>query len=210
MANVQEARVELSEAVVERIELPPAMGTDEARIAALLSLADTLDAVAAGFAALPLGPDVERGPRFPLPAPGTVLRTFGERDAAGIARPGLVLSLPAETEVTAPVAATVRHAGPLLDYGNVIVLEPRAGTQMVFAGLTDVYHPAGTVVAAGEVLGRMGGRLPGAVDFLRQTVTGGGVPSHETLYIEFRQDGTPVDPAEHFAIEQGRPGGEDE
>ena len=186
------------------------MGGDDAQIAALMSLADTLDAFADGFAALPPDPGEAHTMSWPLPAPGTVLRAFGERDAAGIARPGLVLSVAPETEVAAPAAATVRHAGPLLDYKNVIVLEPHPGTLLVFAGLAEVYHAPGTTVAAGEVLGRMGGRLPGAVDFLRQTVTGGGVRPDEALYIEIRQGGSPLDPAEHFAIEQARPGGEDE
>ncbi|CUH23125.1 Membrane-bound metallopeptidase [Jannaschia seosinensis] len=207
---VQAARAALSEAVAERTDLPAPMGADDAQIAALVSLADTLTAFANGLGGLPPGPDDDLVLPLPAPAAGTVLRSFGDRDAAGISRPGLVLTVAPESQIAAPAAGTIRHAGPLLDYKNVIVLEPRPGTLMVFAGLAEVYHPAGTIVEAGASLGRVGGRLPGPVDFLRQTVTGGGASPPETLYIEVREDGSPVDPAEYFATDQGRSRGEQE
>jgi hypothetical protein len=44
----------------------------------------------------------------------------------GVARPGLVLATRPNALVTTPWPASVRYAGPLLDYGNVIILEPEA------------------------------------------------------------------------------------
>jgi septal ring factor EnvC (AmiA/AmiB activator) len=57
---------------------------------------------------------------------GTILRQFNEADAAGVARPGVVLATHPNALVTTPWPASVRYAGPLLDYGNVIILEPEA------------------------------------------------------------------------------------
>ena len=69
--------------------------------------------------------ELPRG-HLPLPVKGQVIRGFGEKDAAGIARPGLVIATEPRALVTAPVAATIRYRGPLLDYGNVMILEPDA------------------------------------------------------------------------------------
>ncbi|MEZ5674302.1 MAG: hypothetical protein R3D81_03325 [Thalassovita sp.] len=44
-----------------------------------------------------------------------------ESDAAGIARPGVVLATRPRALVTTPTAATIRYLGPLLDYGNVMI-----------------------------------------------------------------------------------------
>ncbi len=54
----------------------------------------------------------------------------------------------------------------------------------------------------GAPLGRMGGASPNLTDFLRETETDSGAPRRETIYIEVRQGGRPVDPAEHFATDQ--------
>jgi septal ring factor EnvC (AmiA/AmiB activator) len=130
-----------------------------------------------------------------------VLRRFGETDAAGIARPGVVLTTEPGATVLAPAAGTVRHAGPLLDYANVIIHEPRSGLLLVFAGMSDVYVEAGEVVAAAAPLGAMGGELRDAAAPLRQPRAGGGASPPDTLYIEVREDGLPVDPLPWFRDE---------
>ncbi|WP_281826445.1 murein hydrolase activator EnvC family protein [Jannaschia rubra] len=201
LAGVQEARVALSEAIAERTDLPARMTDDGARIAALLGRVDTLEAFADGLGTLPGTEETELTLPLPAPAAGTLLHGFDEADAAGIARPGLVLAVPPAAIVTAPAAGTVRYAGPLLDYGNVIILEPEPATLLVFAGLDEVYARQAEILAPGAPLGLMGGAAPDAVDFLLGTVGGGGASRSETLYIEVRQGGRPVDPATWFAIE---------
>ena len=61
--------------------------------------------------------------------------------------------------VISPWAATIRYTGPLLDYGNVMILEPGGGYLLVLAGLEQVYGTVGDVVARGAALGLMGGFL---------------------------------------------------
>ncbi|WP_179378069.1 murein hydrolase activator EnvC family protein [Jannaschia marina] len=201
LTGVQEARVALSEAIAERTDLPPRLAEDGARIAALLGRVDTLEAFAEGLGALPPTETVDLALPLPLPVDGRLLRGFRQPDAAGIARPGLVLATVPSAIVTTPADATVRYAGPLLDYGNVTILEPRPETLLVFAGLSEVYARQGEILRAGAPLGLMGGASPEGAENLRDSVTDGGASRPETLYIEVRQGGTPTDPATWFAIE---------
>lgn len=201
LTGVQEARVALSEAIAERTDLPPRLSRDDARIAALLGRIDALEAFADGLGALPSVESVALPLPLPLPVAGRLLRRFGERDAAGIPRPGFVLATSPAAIVTAPAGGTVRYSGPLLDYANVIILEPRPATLLVFAGLSEVYARPADVVRAGMPLGRMGGGLPREVENLDDAATEAGALRAETLYIEVRQGGTPVDPATWFVTE---------
>ena len=202
LSAAQEARTALSQAISDRTDLPRRFDADPATLKALLESADTLDAFAAGLA--PDAADTEdfaaaKG-RLPLPASGTLLRRMDEADAAGIRRPGLTFATRPRALVTAPWPGTIRYRGPLLDYGNVMILEPGGGYLLVLAGLGTVYGEVGEVVAAGAPLGLMGGQEPELADILSAAQEGGGARETETLYLELRQGTAPVDPAEWFAI----------
>ncbi|MGB3408062.1 MAG: peptidoglycan DD-metalloendopeptidase family protein, partial [Jannaschia sp.] len=200
--GVQEARLALSDAISTRTDLPARLAGDETRIADLLGRVDTLEAFADGLGKLPDAPG-QGILDLPLPQPvvGTVLRGFDQPDAAGIARPGLVLATASGALVTAPAAGTIRYAGPLLDYGNVTILEPRTGVMLVFAGLGPIYVQNGEILVAGAPLGLMGGGAPNATDFPGQSAVGSGTSRTETLYVEVREAGRPVDPGAWFADE---------
>jgi septal ring factor EnvC (AmiA/AmiB activator) len=208
--GAQRARTALSQAVADRTDLPRRFAADPEAMQALADSAGTLDA----FARL-LGADPAAGPpsgatfetlkgELALPADGVVLRRFGEADAAGVARPGLILATAAAALVTAPAAATLRYVGPMPGYGNVMILEPAEGILVVLAGLGEVYGAAGEVVPAGAPLGLMGGATPEAGEFLALPQDGAGALRTETLYIEVRRGETPEDPADWFAVPQDR------
>ncbi|MBD3764677.1 MAG: peptidase M23, partial [Rhodobacterales bacterium] len=151
LAAAQAARTALSQAMADRTDLPRRFTDDPEALKALLQAADTLDAFAAGLAPVP-GADTIRDfaaaqGELPLPVLGTLLRAPGEADAAGIRRPGVILATRPGALVTAPWPGTIRYLGPLLDYGNVIVLEPGEGYLLVLAGLGTVYGAVGEVVA---------------------------------------------------------------
>ena len=55
--------------------------------------------------------------------------------------------------VTAPADAIVRYAGPFLEYGYVVVLEPDPTTMIVLAGLAQLRVETGAPVRRGELLG---------------------------------------------------------
>jgi septal ring factor EnvC (AmiA/AmiB activator) len=197
----QAARAALSQAISDRTTLPTRFTEDPETLRQLLQSADTLDAFAAGLALDDTGDRRFADARgsLPLPVLGTLLRRPGEADAAGVRRPGLTLATRPRALVTTPWPATIRYLGPLLDYGNVIVLEPGGGYLLVLAGLDTIYGQTGEVLANGAALGLMGGGEPGVAEFLATSQEGGGVQGTQTLYIELRQGAEPVDPTEWFA-----------
>ena len=207
--GVQEARTALSQAVADRTDLPRRFTEDPVRTAILIASTETLEGFASGLSEITTDedrsdlPDISdlRG-SLPLPVQGRILRRAGEADAAGIARPGLLLATRPRALVTAPTAATIRYRGPLLDYGNVIILEPQAGTLFVLAGLDVVYGGIGQVIPAGSPMGLMGGQDAEIGDILANSGNGAGTGRPETLYIEVRQDDAPVDPEAWFATRE--------
>lgn len=195
LAGLQDARIALSQAMSDRTDLPRRVVENPAQMARLIEGAETLSAFATSLAELPDAPQDIALPDFgdargnlDLPVRGRLLRDFDQPDAAGIRRPGWIVATAPAALVTAPWPATVRYAGPLLDYGNVIVLEPGQGFLLVLAGLEQVYPAAGEIVPAGRPVGLM----PQAAQ------SGGGARASETLYIEIREGGTPVDPRGWF------------
>lgn len=202
MAAAQTARTALSQAISDRTDLPKRFEEDPAAMAAVLASAETMADVATGLVPEPdpSGDFAAQGGRLPLPVLGTLLRGAGETDARGVTRPGISLATRPGALVTAPWAATIRYRGPLLDYGNVMILEPGSGYLLVLAGLGTVYGQTGEVVAQGSPLGLMGGALQEDGEFFATTDDGAGARETETLYIELRQGSTPVDPAPWFAL----------
>jgi septal ring factor EnvC (AmiA/AmiB activator) len=94
----------------------------------------------------------------------------------------------------------------LLDYGNVMILEPGAGYLLVLAGLDQVYGEVGDVVSQGDALGLMGGTVEAtaanAADILRPADNGSGASDSETLYVELRNGGQPIDPTDWFTANE--------
>lgn len=201
----QEARTALSQAISDRTELPRRFTEDPDVLRGLLESADTLEAFAAGLA-----PDESDGENFataqgrlPWPVLGSVLLRPGEADAADVRRPGLTLATRPRALVTAPWPATIRYRGPLLDYGNVMILEPGGGYLLILGGLGTVFGEVGEVVAQGAPLGLMGGDEPALADILAVSEEGGGARESETLYLELRQGAKPVDPEPWFTDGKG-------
>jgi septal ring factor EnvC (AmiA/AmiB activator) len=206
LAGVQAARAALAAASADRADLPRAFREDPVATALLIASTDTLDAFAAGLAetveeTVAPGPDASaaRG-SLALPVRGAVLRRAGEADASGAVRPGLVIATEPRALVVAPAAATLRFQGPLLDLGQVAILEPAPGTLLVFAGLAEVWGAAGEILSAGAPVGLMGGETPDGDAILSGPAPETRAELSETLYLEVREGGVPVDPATWFAL----------
>ncbi|MCV2863407.1 murein hydrolase activator EnvC family protein [Albidovulum sediminicola] len=197
LAAAQASRTALSQAVQDRTDLPQRFLEDPEELRALVENAETLEGFARGVARLQsdVGPPMEdfEGAKgtLPLPVVGTLLRRAGEADAAGIVRPGVLIATRPAALVTTPWLATIRYRGPLLDYKNVMILEPASGYLLVLAGLATVYGETGDVLDAGAPVGLMGGEEAALSE-------GAGAERTETLYIEVRQDAEPIDPAPWF------------
>ena len=208
LEGVRAARTELGQAVDQRRDLPRRLVDDPAALAALANSADTLEGFATALRAAESDGQIRPMPRafaaargtLPMPVAGPVLRAAGEADAAGIARPGLLIQTAPRALVTSPWQATIRYTGPLLDYKNVMVLEPSRGFLLVLAGLDIVYGSAGDVLGPGTPVGLMGGTDDAAQDLTAPLAQSGGQRQTKTLYMELRQGDVPVDPATWFAL----------
>lgn len=209
LTQVQAARTALNQAMANRTDLPLRFTEDPVRTAILIASTETLDGFASGLSEI-VTDEVAPAPvslegrigALRLPVQGLVLRRAGEADAAGVKRPGIIVATRARAIVTTPTAATVRYQGPLLDFGNVVILEPQADVLFVLAGLDIVYPRTGEVIAAGTPVGLMGGEgaeNDGTLSPLRE---GAGTDRTETLYIEVRQNNTPEDPEAWFETDE--------
>ncbi|AXC48521.1 peptidase M23 [Paracoccus suum] len=211
LGRVQEARRLLASAVTDRSTLPKRFLDDPDELKQLAASAESLDAFAKGVAALEadVGPPLSdfEGAQggLPLPAIGQVLRGYNKPDRAGVRRPGLVLATAPRALVTTPWAATIRYRGPLLDYGNVMILEPARGYLLVLAGMAQVFGETGDVLTAGEPVGLMGGDEGTGpefgINFVVDAAHGTNATSGESLYIELRKDKNTLDPADWFVTD---------
>jgi septal ring factor EnvC (AmiA/AmiB activator) len=172
-----------------------------ANVRARLALAPALDparlAPAQSFAAL-------KG-KLPYPAAGEIARAFGAPDGFGGAEKGLSLKVRPGATVTAPADARVAFAGPWRGWGRLLILDPGEGYYVVLAGLARADVEANQFVLAGEPVGAMGEGAARAAAALAAT---GGLPvggADPILYVEFRKDGSSIDPGPWWAKRDGRP-----
>lgn len=131
--------------------------------------------------------------KLPLPVAGSVVHRFGTPDSLGNPRSGDTVQTQSGAIVTAPADAIVLYSGPFRSYGQLLILDTGDGYHVVMAGLERINASLGQVLMAGEPVGAMGEvQLASAAG---QGVGNGG----PKLYIEFRKDGKPVDPAPWWA-----------
>lgn len=206
LKSVQTARTGLSQAMSDRVDLPRRFASDPDRMAVLIESSETLSSFASGLAVMDVVDGIDALPdlssakgSWSFPAQGKLLRGFEKTDAAGVSRPGWLWVTRPLAVVTSPWPATIRYRGPFLDYGNVIILEPGNDVLLVLAGLDEVYGEPGQVISAGAAVGLMGGQAPELAEFVENATQGSGAGLTETLYIEIREGGEPVNPETWFA-----------
>lgn len=131
---------------------------------------------------------------LPRPVAGQQTRRFGEVDELGARSEGISIATRANAQVNSPTDGWVVYAGPFRSYGQLLILNAGGGYHVLLAGMERIDVQLGQFVLAGEPVAAMPSpRLAsaGAVDI------GAAQP---VLYIEFRKDGTPIDPAPWWAI----------
>ena len=205
LTGAQNARTELSQAISERRNLPKRFVDDAVQTALLIASTDTLTGFASGLSdtflsgVTPVNAQSQKG-QLPLPVTGRLIRKYNAADAAGIVRPGVIIATRPQALVTTPTAATLLFQGPLLDYGNVIILEPAADVLLVLAGLESVMGIQGDVLPSGTPIGIMGGAVANTNAELTGNVAQGRDVASQSLYIEVREGQATVDPATWFAF----------
>jgi septal ring factor EnvC (AmiA/AmiB activator) len=204
LARLGAAQAALSAAMAAASPQPADPG--EPTVTMMARDSETLSALAAALARTGDAPEppAEGGAdKLLWPVAGQVLRHFNEPDAAGVRRPGIIVEAAPLALVQAPADAIVRYAGPFLEYGYVVVLEPDAGTMGVLAGLAQLRVRTGTPVGRGELIGLLGGRALDVEEYVMLPASDTGAGGGETLYIEARQGRGPVDPEPLFEGEDG-------
>ena len=116
--------------------------------------------------------------RLVLPVQGNVLRRFGEPLTGGGRSNGLTLSAAKGARAVSPAAGLVQYVGPVKGWGVIVILRLAGGYHLVLAGLERTSVEAGQSVAEGQAVGW-------APD---------GRQSSSELYLEVREQGSPVDP----------------
>lgn len=133
---------------------------------------------------------------LPLPVNGVRIREFGAPDSAGSTEKGLTIATRAGAQVTAPCDGWVVYAGTFRNYGQVLILNAGGGYHVVLAGMEQISVDVGQFVLTGEPVATMGSGPQVAA-----TLASGS--SQPVLYVEFRKDGTPVDPGPWWAASEG-------
>ncbi len=150
----------------------PAFEQEMARTARDVSLAERLKAL------MPFVPL-----RKPLAGEAQVTSPFGYRADPFIGRlalhTGVDLLEPYGSDIRATAAGRVVHAGVAGGYGNMVEIDHGFGLATLYGHMSEIDVSEGQVVAAGDLLGRLGS-------------TGRSTGPH--LHYEVRVDGEPVDP----------------
>ncbi|RWL90346.1 MAG: hypothetical protein EOR68_30250 [Mesorhizobium sp.] len=129
-----------------------------------------------------------------LPVIGKIKRRFGTDDGNGAAMQGDMVATQSGAIVTAPADGNVLYAGPFRSYGQLLILNAGDGYHVVLAGMSRISVATGQSVLAGEPIGAMGEARVASTSASRNE------NSTSELYVEFRKDGKPVDPAPWWAV----------
>ena len=205
LLELQKAHSTLGRAIANQKDLPKRFTADPEKLKILLKASSDLETFAASVQSIALNetsislPSVrDRKGNLNLPVRGKVLRKFNEADASGIKRTGTILATDPRAIVISPTTATIRYLGPLLDFGNVAILEPQNGLLFVFAGMDTVYGEIGQVIPALSPIGLMPGQASeGDKIFKTQANIYSGKLS-ETLYVEVRSGAETENPLDWF------------
>jgi murein hydrolase activator len=131
-----------------------------------------------------------------LPVNGVKIREFGGSDGAGGVEKGISLTTRAGAQVTTPCDGWVVYAGPFRSYGQLLILNAGGGYHVLIAGMERISVGIGQFVLTGEPVATMG-RTSQVASILATNA------SQPVLYIEFRKDGTPIDPGPWWAATAG-------
>ena len=133
---------------------------------------------------------------FAMPVNGGKIREYGGSDGAGGVEKGISLATRAGAQVTTPCDGWVVYAGPFRSYGQLLILNAGGGYHVLIAGMERISVNIGQFVLTGEPVATMG--TTSQVASILATNA-----SQPVLYVEFRKDGTPIDPGPWWAANEG-------
>lgn len=125
--------------------------------------------------------------KLPLPAQGRFVAAYGEATQYGGKSKGIVIETRSGAQITSPCDGWILYAGEFRSYGQLLIINAGDGYHVLLAGLSQIDVQPGQFVLAAEPVGTMSGVSSGDPSQAR-----GRSP---VLYVEFRKDGRPIDPA---------------
>jgi murein hydrolase activator len=131
-----------------------------------------------------------------LPVNGNKIRDFGSSDGVGSLQKGISLATRPGSQVTTPCDGWVVYAGPFRSYGQLLILNAGGGYHVLIAGMERISVNIGQFVLTGEPVAIMGSTSQVASILATNA-------SQPVLYVEFRKDGTPIDPGPWWAANEG-------
>ncbi len=134
--------------------------------------------------------------RLRLPVNGVPIRSFGAPNGVGGTQKGILIATHQGAEITSPCDGWVVYAGPFRSYGQLLILNAGGGYHVLLAGMERISVDLGQFVLTGEPVAVMGGQAQVSA----AVATGSKQP---VLYVEFRKDGTPIDPSPWWATNEG-------
>jgi septal ring factor EnvC (AmiA/AmiB activator) len=134
--------------------------------------------------------------RLRLPVNGARVREFGGSDGTGGTQKGLSIVSRPGSDLTAPCDGWVVYAGAFRSYGQLLILNAGGGYHVLLAGMERISVDLGQFVLTGEPVAVMGDGSHASA----AATTG---PKQPVLYVEFRKDGTPIDPSPWWATNEG-------
>jgi murein hydrolase activator len=132
--------------------------------------------------------------KLKMPVAGSVILGFGAETGLGHPLDGIVIATTPNAMVTTPVRGRIEFAGPFRSYGMMVIVNAGEGHLVLLSGLGGTSVQPGQDVLAGEPVGVVADLAASTaqVAALAKDLTTGGKP---VLYVEFRKNGDPVDPA---------------
>ena len=131
-----------------------------------------------------------------LPVNGNKIRDFGGSDGVGGVQKGISLATKPGSQVTTPCDGWVVYSGPFRSYGQLLILNAGGGYHVLIAGMERISVNIGQFVLTGEPVATMGSTSQVASILATNA-------SQPVLYVEFRKDGTPIDPGPWWAANEG-------
>ncbi len=128
--------------------------------------------------------------KLAYPVQGDILKHFGDDNGLGSHLEGVAIATTAGQNVISPVDGRVEFAGPFRSYGQLLILNAGEGYLVLCAGMKQISVEIGQSIKAGEPLGIMG-EGPSSVAL----IGGEQELARPVLYVEFRKNNEPVDPA---------------
>jgi septal ring factor EnvC (AmiA/AmiB activator) len=131
-----------------------------------------------------------------MPVNGVKIRDFGTPDGGNGTLKGQSIATHPGAQITSPCDGWVVYAGAFRSYGQLLILNAGGGYHVLLAGMERISVDLGQFVLTGEPVAVMGSGS--------QVSAAAATKSKQpVLYVEFRKDGTPIDPSPWWATNEG-------